>query len=603
MSSWACFVTKPSDFGYDNAGYDLPPIKIERHLVTYDRALIVDKKTKQTSLVADSSKSLVEAAKEKRMSLEHRVAKMKEIIDANPDDHFIIWHHLEGERHAIQKAIGKDCRSVYGSQDIDEREECLIGFSEGNFQYLSTKPEIAGSGCNFQYHCHKAIFLGIDYKFNDFIQAVHRVYRFLQDQQVEIHIIYTDAEDDILKKLEIKWQNHITLQSEMTDIIKEHGLNSELYKSELSREMFTGRKEFKSELYQAINNDCVDEVKRIESGSVGMIMTSIPFGNHYEYSENYNCFGHNDTNEKFFEQMDFLVPDLFRALAPGRIAAIHVKDRIRYSYMNGTGFTSVDPFSDDTTRCFKKHGFHLLARITVTTDVVQENAQTYRLGWSEKCKDGTKMGAGLPEYVLIFRKAPTSSDNAYADLPVTHAKEEYTRAQWQLDAHAFWKSSGDRLFKIDELKKLNLSQILELWKCFEAENNYDYKRHVELCEMLDSIDRLPSTFMTIPPQSNDPDVWDDITRMNTLNTNQTRGNLEKHICPLQLDIIERCIERYTNKGELVLDPFAGIMSVPYQALKMERKAIGIELNSSYWFDGVKYLRQAESEKLQLKLFA
>lgn len=601
MSSWACFITKPSDLGYDNAGYDLPEIIIHRHMVQYDRDDIVDKKTSQMTFVANASKSLVDAAKEKRESLEHRIEKMMEIIKANPDDHFIIWHHLESERHAIQKALGDECKSVYGSQDIDEREEYLIGFSEGKYKYLSTKPEIAGSGCNFQYHCHKAIFLGIDYKFNDFIQAVHRIYRFLQEFQVEIHIIYTDAEDDILKTLEVKWANHLTLQNEMTNIIQEHGLNSDLFKAELGREMFTGRKEFKSENYVAVNNDCVEEVKAIADNSVHLVCTSIPFGNHYEYSENYNCFGHNESNEEFFKQMDFLIPDLYRVLSPGRIAAIHVKDRIRYSYMNGTGFTSIDPFSDDTTRAFRKHGFHLLTRITVTTDVVQENNQTYRLGWSEKCKDGSKMGAGLPEYVLIFRKAPTSADNAYADIPVEHNKKEYTRARWQLDAHAFWKSAGERLMNLDELRKLDLSTVLELWKAFEASSAYDYKKHIQICELLDSIGKLPSTFMTLPPQSNNQDVWDDITRMNTLNSDQSRRNLTKHICPLQLDIIERLIESYTNKGETVLDPFAGIMSVPYQALKMDRKAIGIELNTSYWFDGLRYLRSVDIEKAQLTL--
>lgn len=601
MSSWACFITKPSDLGYDNTGYDLPEIIIHRHMVQYDRDDIIDRQTGQVTFVADSSGSLVDAAKEKRESLDHRIEKMMEIIKANPDDHFIIWHHLESERHAIQKALGSECVSVYGSEDIDQREEYLIGFSEGKYKYLSTKPRIAGSGCNFQYHCHKCIYLGIDYKFNDFIQSLHRIYRFLQQFQVEAHIIYTDAEDNILKTLELKWSNHLTLQNEMTAIIQEHGLNSDLFKAELGREMFTGRKEFKSENYVAVNNDCVEEVKAIADNSVHLVCTSIPFGNHYEYSENYNCFGHNESNEEFFKQMDFLIPDLYRVLSPGRIAAIHVKDRIRYSYMNGTGFTSIDPFSDDTTRAFRKHGFHLLTRITVTTDVVQENNQTYRLGWSEKCKDGSKMGAGLPEYVLVFRKPPSSSDNAYADIPVEHDKKEYARSRWQLDAHAFWKSAGERLTSTDELRKLDLSTVLELWKAFEAGNLYDYKKHVQICELLDSIGKLPSTFMTLPPQSKHPDVWDDVTRMNTLNSDQSRRNLTKHICPLQLDIIERLVESYTNKGETVLDPFAGIMSVPYQALKLDRKAIGIELNTSYWFDGLRYLRSVDIEKSQLTL--
>jgi DNA modification methylase len=423
----------------------------------------------------------------------------------------------------------------------------------------------------------------------------------MQTKQVEIHIIYTDAETEIMKALELKWNNHINLQNNMTDIIKDYGLNSDLFQQELSRKMFTGREEIKGAQFIAINNDTVAEHQTMPDNSVDMYVTSIPFGNHYEYSENYNCFGHNETNEKFFAQMDFLVPHLYRCLKPGRIAAIHVKDRIRYSYMNGTGFTSIEPFSDHTNQSFIKHGFHLIARITVTTDVVRENNQTYRLGWTEKCKDGTKMGTGLPEYVLIYRKAPTDSSNAYADVPVVHSKDEYTRARWQLDAHAFWKSNGETLFSTEHLRQLDLSDVLTAWKDIDARELYDYNRHVSLCERLDEIGKLPTSFMAVPPTSQNVDVWDDITRMNTLNTTQSQKCLTKHICPLQLDLIERLIERYSNKGELIVDPFGGIMSVPYQAVKMGRLGMGIELNTEYYLDGVKHLKSAEILNSQLQL--
>lgn len=602
MSSWAVFITKPSDLGYDNTGYDLPPLTIHRHMVQFEREVKIDKKTKQSTFIPDSSKSLPDAAKEKKDSIPYRVAKMKEIIDESSDDHFITWHHREEERHQIQKILGKDCRSVYGSQTPDEKEKDLIAFSQGEFKYLSTKPEIAGSGCNFQYHCHKAIFVGIDYKFNDFIQAVHRIFRFMQDNPCEIHLIFTDAELDILKTLEEKWSNHLTLQSEMTDIIQKFGLNSDLYQQQLKREIFNGRKEKKGDRYTLVNNDSVDEFSRKPDCSIGLIVSSIPFGNHYEYSENYNCFGHNESNEGFFEQMDFLAPELYRALKPGRIAAIHVKDRIRYSYMNGTGFTSIDPFSDDTTRCFKKHGFHLLSRITVTTDVVAENNQTYRLGWSEACKDMTKMGAGLPEYVLIFRKPPTDSANAYGDEPVVHEKDQYSLARWQLDAHAFWKSSGERLIDQDYLRKLDLSDVLKSWKALDTSDIYDFNRHVEICEALTEVKMLSKKFMCVPPQSNNPDVWDDISRVNTLNSTQARKNLTKHICPLQLDIIERLIERYSNADDEVCDPFNGIGSVVYQAIKMGRKGFGCELNTEYWQDSIKHVRSAEMNQAALTLF-
>ena len=602
MSSWACFITKPSDLGYSDEGYDLPKLEIIPHRISFERELKVDKKTGQSSLLTDSSKSLTDAAKEKRDSMSHRINELAAILHGWQFSNWLIWHHLEDERKAIQKFSGIDIKSVWGSQDMEQREDFLTGFAEGKYQYLSTKPEIAGSGVNLQYFCHKAVFVGIDYKFNDFIQAIHRIYRFGQTEACQVHIIYTDAEDEIYKTLMQKWANHTTLQNEMTSIIKTHGLNSDLFASELRREMFTGRQVQSGQNWTFVNNDCVAEWQTMDDDSLDLIVTSIPFGNHYEYSENYNCFGHNESNEKFFDQMDYLVPELYRTLKPGRIACIHVKDRIRYSYMNGTGFSSIDPFSDDTTRAFRKHGFHLMTRITVDTDVVRENASTYRLGYTEACKDMTKMGAGLPEYVLVFRKAPTESNNAYADTPVTHDKASYSRGRWQLDAHAHWKTSGERLLSIDQLRRLNHKEILKLWKELESSERYDFHRHARIHELLDELGKLPSGFMTLPPQANSDDIWDDVSRMKTLNAVQVQRNLEMHICPLQLDIIERLIERYSNPGELVADPFGGIASVPVQAVKMKRHAFATELNSDYWKDGNVHLRGAEAQLGTLSLF-
>jgi hypothetical protein len=134
--------------------------------------------------------------------------------------------------------------------------------------------------------------------------------------------------------------------------------------------------------------------------------------------------------------MDFLTPHLLRVLKPGRIAAIHVKDRLLYGHQNGLGVMSVDPFSDDCVANFRKHGFIFMGRITITTDVVRENNSTYRLTWSEMVKDGTKMGVGLPEYVLLFRKIQSDISRMYADTPVVHTKDAYSVSRWQVDTHA-----------------------------------------------------------------------------------------------------------------------------------------------------------------------
>ena len=126
--------------------------------------------------------------------------------------------------------------------------------------------------------------------------------------------------------------------------------------------------------------------------SVGLIHTSIPFSNHYEYTPSYNDFGHNEDTARFFEQMDYLTPELLRILQPGRVAAIHVKDRVLFGNVTGTGMPTMEPFHAMCIQHYMKHGFAYFGMITVVTDVVRENNQTYRLGWTEQCKDGTKMG-------------------------------------------------------------------------------------------------------------------------------------------------------------------------------------------------------------------
>lgn len=331
----------------------------------------------------------------------------------------------------------------------------------------------------------------------------------------------------------------------------------------------------------------------METNSVDMVLTSIPFGDHYEYSDNYNDMGHNHGNDEFFKQMDFLTPNILRTLKPGKVAAIHVKDRIRYSYQNGTSFTTIDDFSGKTVAHFVKHGFYLVGKITVTTDVVRENNQTYRLGWSEQCKDATKMGVGLPEYILLFRKRPTESNNAYADEPCVKTKDDYTIDRWQLDAHAYWKSDGNRFMSFDELKSADMKSVFNRWRKHDKNNIYNFQEHLKVCQDLESAGKLSRLFMTIPPTSNSDMVWTDVNRMNTLNANQANRKKEKHICPLQLDIIERLINRFSMKGDVINDPFGGLFSTAYKALEMGRKAISAELNPEYYDDGLFYLKSIE----------
>lgn len=596
LSTWALFVTKPSDINpaFSDDGYDLPELDIRYHKVEVDHATAGAEDDGQVKMFRDSAMGLKDAAREKRDSIDLRVVKMREIIDEDPDDHFILWHDLEAERHAIERAL-PGAESVYGSQDVEKNTEITRRFKRGESKYLPTKPDISGQGGNLQFYCHRAIYLGIGYKFNDFIQSIHRIYRFGQDHPVRIDVIYAESEQSVLDTLLKKWEQHKALVANMVAIIREYGLGSTSVAEKLARTIGVTREETLGKNFTAVLNDNVQEMPRLADSSVDLIHTSIPFSNHYEYTPTYNDFGHNEDNARFFEQMDYLTPELLRVLKPGRVAAIHVKDRILFGNATGTGMPTVDPFSDLTTAHFMRHGFQYMGRITIVTDVVAENSQTYRLGWSEQCKDGTKMGVGCPEYILLFRKLPSDTTRAYADEPVAKSKDDYPRSRWQIDAHGFWRSSGDRLAMLEELRDTPVSSLQARYREYSRNMVYDYHEHIELAEDLEEDGKLPSGFMVVAPGSWSPDVWDDINRMRTLNGEQKRKELTMHICPLQFDIVERIINRYSSIGELVLDPFAGLMTVPYMAVKLGRRGYGVELNHESYRDGIRYLKEIEQE--------
>jgi hypothetical protein len=357
----------------------------------------------------------------------------------------------------------------------------------------------------------------------------------------------------------------------------------------------------------------------MESDSVDLIVSSLPFAMQYRYTPSYNDFGHTDDDAHFFQQMDFLTPELLRVLAPGRVAAIHCKDRIVEGARSGLGFQTVSPFGARVLFHFQQHGFAYLGTKLIPTDVVRENAQTNRLGWTEQCKDGSRMGAGLIEYLHLFRKPQTDRGRGYADVPVVKLKKEwdkdekcwrvtdprtdeeaaaddsrlaYSRAAWQIDAAGLQRSNGNRLLTPAEFALLPVRGVWRAWREQCLTQPYDYAHHVAVGEALDARGKLKPEFAVIPAHVEHPDVWS-IARMRTLNLEQRLQNRAAHLCPLPLDIAERAIRLHSMPGESVFDPFGGLMTVPYVAVKLGRRGVGCELNADYFADGVRNCEAAE----------
>lgn len=635
VSTWAMFLQKPSDLGYSDEGYELPETEINWHELATDHANAGYEVSGQGRLTRNVAMGLVGAAKEKRASMDLRIGKMMELRALDPPAHRIIWHDLEDERKAIEKEI-PTCRTVYGNQDQDEREQYLVDFAAGKIQEMAGKPSMLGAGGNYQRHCSWAIFLGIGFKFNDFIQAIHRLVRYLQTKQVRIDLIYTEAERDVRRVLEEKWQRYNEQTARMSEIIREFGLASNALQQEMGRSMGIERQVVTGENFELANDDAIYDTRSRATDSAHLILTSIPFSMQYEYTPSFNDFGHTESNELFWQQMDYLTPELLRILQPGRVAAIHVKDRIVPGGLTGLGFQTVYEFHCDAIAHYKKHGFAFLGMKTIVTDVVRENNQTYRLGWTEQCKDGSRMGAGMPEYLLLFRKPQTNRLKGYADVPVVKNKAEYSRSRWQIDAHGFMRSSGNRILTAEDLRAVDHAAMFKLFRKYGLSEVYDFEHHVELGESLELcgfcnhvhlglegddhgkvcaqvIDGvtckctryeslLPATFMLLQPPSWSDEVWTDITRMLSLNSAQSAAGREMHLCPMQFDIADRVISQFTMPGETVYDPFGGLGTVPFRALKMGRKGIACELGPRYFNDAVYYCQKAEAEASVPTLF-
>ncbi len=230
LASWAVFIQRPSDLGYPDTGFDLPPMQVHWHKVEVDNRQAWQQTDSwgQRQLFMDQSQGLAQSAKGKRTSIHLRIDKANEIMAEHKDGrHWMIWHDLEAERHEIERHV-PGVVTAYGSQDIDEREQLVQDFAQGRIEKFASKPSICGSGTNFQRHCADTIFLGVGYKFNDFIQSCHRFYRFQQKRTVNVHIVYLDSEGAIVQVLKDKWRRHDELMQKMSEILKKYQLTNPL---------------------------------------------------------------------------------------------------------------------------------------------------------------------------------------------------------------------------------------------------------------------------------------------------------------------------------------------------------------------------------------
>lgn len=610
LNTWACFIQRPSDLGFSDEGYALPALDVVWDEVTVGLLSDQVERDGQGVLVRGGAMSMVDAAREKRHTLDARIERAMSIVanhwgDVDERGQIILWCDLNDEQDALERELrarGVSFSSIHGGLTDEQIEDRLRAWLDGETYALIGKPVQLGRGLNLQ-QCSAAVFVGITHKYEQIIQAVHRIHRFGQTRPCTVHLIYAETETEVRSSLEAKWAEDDALTDTMSEVLREFGLSAAAISLALVRAMGVEREEHFGDAWTIALNDSVAEARdHLEENSVGLIVTSIPFGNHYEYSPNYADFGHTDDNAHFWWQNDYLTPSLYRALMPGRMLAVHVKDRLLFGSVTGRGVYTVSELHAEAIAHYRQHGFDYYGMITVTTDVVRENNQTYRLSYTKMLRDHTPMGVGSPEYVLLFHKPQTDRSKGWADERVVKDRDEYSVGRWQIDAAADWRASGDRLLSIDELAVLDPGTRSRLFTQQAQLSVYDYEQHVALAERLAAANALPGTFASLVPGSARPDVWTDILRIETLNSAQRRRNVEQHICPFPLEIPRRLIAQYSNPGELVYDPFSGLGSTVLEAVRQGRRGYGSELNPASVADSLVYLRQHDAAETTPTLF-
>ncbi len=225
LASWCIVAGKPSDLGFSDEGHELPEYEIHYERVTTDMTRAFEQATKegQYRLIPNSQLSATNMWADKRATVEERTRMMAEVVNRKPDENWFLLTDTDYERDAANEAMA-GCTVVTGGQPIRTKEDRLLGFARGEIQRLLTKPDIAGFGLNFQYHCHNMALIGLTHKWEVIHQVIGRIVRPRQARKCHIHIILPDSEIDILANIERKQRQHDELQQKMIPAMRITGI-------------------------------------------------------------------------------------------------------------------------------------------------------------------------------------------------------------------------------------------------------------------------------------------------------------------------------------------------------------------------------------------
>lgn len=539
VASWAVIFENPSEIGFEQCGYDLPELIEKEIFVSVDQTDFDNGK-----LFKDNEISATDFHREMRRTMKARSDKTAEIVNTSTEQ-WIVWVEHNDESDYLQKAIPGSVQ-VKGSDSEDKKKSVPIDFVDGKIRVIISKSSIFGFGMNFQ-HCHNVIYNGISFSFEGLYQSLRRVWRYGQKQTVNAYYIFADSLYNVLSRIHKKREMNENMRASIIEYMKKF---NELKGVEMKLDMNYNKNEIQIDGAILIQGDSVEEIKNIPDNSVHFQIFSPPFSNQYTYSSSYRDMGNCSGDDDFIEHFKFLIPELHRILIPGRLCAVHCKNMVKYK--SKWGRSALRDLRGEIVRAFMEFDFEYHSEVVIWKDPVREMQRTKTQGLLHKQvkKDATYSRNGLAEYLVIFRKWDGLDGSGEA---VSH--------------------DGGFDFYIGE----------DMPETSDTDSQYDKDGY-----SISVWQRYASP------------VWFDIRQTNVLNKDGAlHENDEKHICPLQLDVIGRAIHLWTNPGDVVFTPFMGIGSEVYQALKMGRRGIGIELKKEYFEKAVSYCRGVEEESKTL----
>jgi len=511
LATWSVVIRSPTDLGFDGSAYILPSLNMYEHIVESEPT---------TDLFADIATGLLERNKARKESIDDRVAKCADIVNAS-DEQWVLWCHRNEEAEKLVKLI-PGAVDVSGSDSIEHKEESVHKFLSGDIRVLVSKPKILGSGMNFQ-NCHNTAFVGLSDSWEQYYQAIRRFYRFGQTKQVNVHVISAESEGAVVANIKRKEEQNQMMGAEMVKHMSE-SMKHEIFGAQLEKDEYV-RDVHYGDGWTLHNSDCIDLAREIDTDSIDFTIYSPPFASLFTYSNSDRDMGNSKNHADFYQHFGYLVDEMLRITKPGRLMAVHCMN-LPTSKVND-GFIGIKDFRGELIRLFSDKGWIYHSEVCIWKDPVVAMQRTKALGLLHKTikKDSSMSRQGLADYLVIMRK-PGSNPN-----PVSHTAEEFPVEKWQKYASPVW-------FDIDQSRTLNFRDARD-----------------------------------------DDDV--------------------KHICPLQLDVIERAMDLWTAPNDLVFSPFTGVGSEGYTAVKMGRKFIGSELKKSYFEQAVKNLEEIKKQTQDL----